>query len=217
MCHVARYQRLSTGHYMSCSLTSTVVNWSLCVMLPDVNGCRLVTMRHVAWHQRLSTGHLISCCLVSTVVNWSLCVMLPDINGYQLVTLCHIAWHQLLSTGHNVCVTDSIITHIISSAPWSGLFSRWLWKVRSLRHAVGVPWYRTAFDYLWVSGWGMSLAQQQMTEKVRRIVISSAWFLLTVTIAVFIPNIGVAIQLLGSLAAVFIFVFPGNNILLVLS
>lgn len=43
----------------------------------------------------------------------------------------------------------------------------------------------------------------------QRIIISALWFLSTLVLAVFTPNIGVVIQPLGSLAAVMIFNFPG--------
>jgi len=46
-------------------------------------------------------------------------------------------------------------------------------------------------------------------EKFRRVTIASLWFLLSMVLAVEIPNIGTVINMLGSLAAVFIFVFPG--------
>ena len=46
-------------------------------------------------------------------------------------------------------------------------------------------------------------------EKVRRYVIASIWFLATIILAIEIPNIGSVIDILGSFAAIFIFVFPG--------
>ncbi|PAA59189.1 hypothetical protein BOX15_Mlig011399g1, partial [Macrostomum lignano] len=47
------------------------------------------------------------------------------------------------------------------------------------------------------------------TERVRRFGVTIVWFGLTLLLAVLIPNIGDVISLLGSLAAVFIFIFPG--------
>jgi len=46
-------------------------------------------------------------------------------------------------------------------------------------------------------------------EKLRRVVISSVWFVATILLAVVAPGIGIVIDALGSLAAVFIFIFPG--------
>jgi len=42
-----------------------------------------------------------------------------------------------------------------------------------------------------------------------RIVCVTVWFFATLVLAILMPNIGSVIQLLGSLAAVFIFIFPG--------
>jgi len=46
-------------------------------------------------------------------------------------------------------------------------------------------------------------------EVVRRYVIASLWFVATLVFAIEVPDIGIVINLLGSLAAVFIFIFPG--------
>jgi len=46
-------------------------------------------------------------------------------------------------------------------------------------------------------------------ELVRRFSIAAIWFTLSVIMAVKIPNIGEIIDILGSLAAIFIFIFPG--------
>jgi sodium-coupled neutral amino acid transporter 7/8 len=46
-------------------------------------------------------------------------------------------------------------------------------------------------------------------EIIRRICIASTWFVLSIILAIEIPDIGAVIGLLGSLAAVFIFIFPG--------
>ena len=42
-----------------------------------------------------------------------------------------------------------------------------------------------------------------------RYVVVTVWFFLSLILALVIPNIGDVIKLLGSLAAVFIFIFPG--------
>merc|ERR1712025_909254 len=46
-------------------------------------------------------------------------------------------------------------------------------------------------------------------EKLRRVIIATVWFICTLIVAIEIPNIGAVINMLGSLAAIFIFVFPG--------
>ncbi|KAJ8303160.1 hypothetical protein KUTeg_019556 [Tegillarca granosa] len=72
---------------------------------------------------------------------------------------------------------------------------------------------KAALDCLWVDIWKMTPEDQELTEKRRRILVSSIWFLLTLVLAVFIPNIGVVIQILGAFAAIFIFIFPGMCLL----
>ncbi len=47
------------------------------------------------------------------------------------------------------------------------------------------------------------------TSLKRRILIATPWFVTSLVCAILIPNIGEVIQFLGSLAAVFIFIFPG--------
>lgn len=46
-------------------------------------------------------------------------------------------------------------------------------------------------------------------ELIRRYIIATIWFILSVILAIEIPNITEVINILGSLAAIFIFVFPG--------
>jgi len=47
------------------------------------------------------------------------------------------------------------------------------------------------------------------TSLQRRLLIGLPWFLISLLFATFIPNIGEVIGFLGSLASVFIFIFPG--------
>ena len=62
-------------------------------------------------------------------------------------------------------------------------------------------------DCCWTSS-GTSGARR---EKWGRASISLLWFFGSLSLAVLIPDIGRVIQILGSLAAVFIFIFPGIN------
>lgn len=47
-------------------------------------------------------------------------------------------------------------------------------------------------------------------EQRRRLLQTISWFLLTLLLALFIPDIGKVISVIGGLAACFIFVFPGR-------
>lgn len=51
-------------------------------------------------------------------------------------------------------------------------------------------------------------------EQRRRILQTLVWFVVTLVLALFIPDIGRVISLIGGLAACFIFVFPGNTSLI---
>ncbi|KAK3749421.1 hypothetical protein RRG08_057230 [Elysia crispata] len=68
---------------------------------------------------------------------------------------------------------------------------------------------RAGFECIWTTVWSMSVEDIARHEKIRRIITTVVWFGLTLIITISIPNIGVVIQVLGSAAALFIFVFPG--------
>ncbi|KAK7114363.1 sodium-coupled neutral amino acid transporter 7-like [Littorina saxatilis] len=75
---------------------------------------------------------------------------------------------------------------------------------------------RAAFDCLWIALWKMTDEQIIARERPRRLTVSTIWFAITLLLAVFIPNIGVVIQILGAFAAIFIFIFPGMCLLKVM-
>ncbi|XP_076337055.1 sodium-coupled neutral amino acid transporter 7-like [Tachypleus tridentatus] len=68
---------------------------------------------------------------------------------------------------------------------------------------------RTAIDDLYTQVRGIPPEVAVKSEPFRRIVIALFWFSCSLTVALLIPNIGVVIEFVGSLAAVFIFIFPG--------
>ncbi|XP_059170117.1 sodium-coupled neutral amino acid transporter 7-like [Physella acuta] len=72
---------------------------------------------------------------------------------------------------------------------------------------------KAAFDTMWSMFWKMSPEEILHKEKMRRVITTLVWFTLTLLLSIFIPNIGVVIQILGAFAAVFIFVFPGMCLL----
>jgi sodium-coupled neutral amino acid transporter 7/8 len=63
----------------------------------------------------------------------------------------------------------------------------------------------------------MSPNRIEETEYKRRVTVTIIWFALTLALAVFIPNIGVVIQILGAFSAIFIFIFPGKCMLFLMS
>lgn len=68
---------------------------------------------------------------------------------------------------------------------------------------------RAALDSVWMDIKSHTPAEMETGEKFRRISIASVWFVVSLLLALFAPNIGIVISLLGGLAALFIFVFPG--------
>ena len=71
--------------------------------------------------------------------------------------------------------------------------------------------YREALSNIWVNLFHGSDSDVAVTEKRRRVTIATVWFILTLVLALVSPDIGSVINILGSLAAIFIFVFPGTS------
>lgn len=70
--------------------------------------------------------------------------------------------------------------------------------------------YRAALDSVWADLKQLSVLDVERNEKQRRIGLTIVWFVASLLLALFVPDIGKVISLLGSLAAIFIFVFPGR-------
>ncbi|KAJ7312072.1 hypothetical protein JRQ81_006409 [Phrynocephalus forsythii] len=68
---------------------------------------------------------------------------------------------------------------------------------------------RTVLEGLWLRYKGEAVEEDVVLERRRRLGQTLAWFLLTLLLALFIPDIGKVISIIGGLAACFIFVFPG--------
>jgi len=75
---------------------------------------------------------------------------------------------------------------------------------------------RTAFESIWAHMWSLTPEESAMGERRRRIVIVTVWFFSSLGLAVIVPDIAVVIAVLGGLAALFIFIFPGLCLLQVL-
>jgi len=69
---------------------------------------------------------------------------------------------------------------------------------------------RVAIDSLLPDISGQTATDVHVMERRRRIIVTLIWFIISLLFALFIPDIGVVISLLGGLAAIFIFVFPGQ-------
>lgn len=67
---------------------------------------------------------------------------------------------------------------------------------------------RGALDGLYAEFWKLPAEEFIRGETRRRVIITTVWFFSSLAIAIFTPNIGVVIELLGSLASMNVFIFP---------
>ncbi|GAB1293521.1 Putative sodium-coupled neutral amino acid transporter 7 [Apodemus speciosus] len=67
---------------------------------------------------------------------------------------------------------------------------------------------RAVVEGLWLRYKGMPVEEDVGRERRRRVLQTLLWFLLTLLLALFIPDIGKVISVIGGLAACFIFIFP---------
>ena len=63
---------------------------------------------------------------------------------------------------------------------------------------------------MWVDACRLTPGDIALGERKRRYTIAIVWFSSSLVLAVFLPNIGVVISVLGELAAIFIFIYPGK-------
>ncbi|XP_077145077.1 sodium-coupled neutral amino acid transporter 7 [Ranitomeya variabilis] len=68
---------------------------------------------------------------------------------------------------------------------------------------------RAVLEGLWLRLTAQEAGEEPARERQRRIFQTLSWFVLTLLLALFIPDIGRVISLIGGLAACFIFIFPG--------
>uniref|UniRef100_H2ZGI8 Amino acid transporter transmembrane domain-containing protein n=1 Tax=Ciona savignyi TaxID=51511 RepID=H2ZGI8_CIOSA len=68
---------------------------------------------------------------------------------------------------------------------------------------------RAAIITLFIKMRIFSTSPQQRIEKLRRYLLTLTWFFTSLVLALFIPNIGEAIAVVGGLAGCFIMLFPG--------
>lgn len=68
--------------------------------------------------------------------------------------------------------------------------------------------FRNALDGLYAEFFKIDTDRFIKGEKKRRIITTTGWFFTTLVLAIYTPNIGVVIELLGSLASMNVFIFP---------
>lgn len=72
--------------------------------------------------------------------------------------------------------------------------------------------FRVAVESLWVDWRKLDSLAIIVGERKRRIIFGTLWFITSLLIGIFVPSIQSVIGILGSLAAAFIFIFPGKRI-----
>ena len=68
---------------------------------------------------------------------------------------------------------------------------------------------RSCVEGLYLTFLRMTPAVAEIHEKRRRIIQTLVWFGLSLLVSVFVKDIGYAVALIGGLAALFIFFYPG--------
>jgi len=76
---------------------------------------------------------------------------------------------------------------------------------------------RNAFDGLYAEFFKIDTDQFIKGEKRRRLITTTGWFFTTLVLAVYTPNIGVVIELLGSLASMNVFIFPSICLIVIVN
>lgn len=79
----------------------------------------------------------------------------------------------------------------------------------SVLHCCVTCFFRAVLEGLWLRFRGEQVELCVRRERRRRVLQTLVWFTITLVLALFIPDIGRVISLIGGLAACFIFVFPG--------
>ena len=64
---------------------------------------------------------------------------------------------------------------------------------------------------LWIAFRRMTQEQAELYERPRRVIQTLIWFGTSLIVAIKIPTIGEAIALVGGVAALFIFLYPGTS------
>ena len=72
--------------------------------------------------------------------------------------------------------------------------------------------YRTGVEGLYLAAFRIPPSLAAKNESTRRIVQTLLWFTLALIISVYVTDIQYAISLIGGLAALYIFFFPGEQI-----
>lgn len=85
---------------------------------------------------------------------------------------------------------------------------------------VQLPWVlsapailppRSVVKDLWAAPKRRAVAVSEAHERRSRVALTVTWMAATLGIALFVPDIGKVIELIGGISAFFIFIFPGKS------
>lgn len=77
--------------------------------------------------------------------------------------------------------------------------------------SLNPPPPRSVVRDMWVTPKRGTTAVPEVHERRSRVALTVAWMATTLAIALFVPDIGKVIELIGGISAFFIFIFPGKS------
>ena len=88
------------------------------------------------------------------------------------------------------------------------------WRLFSHANFAACPSvsFRTGLEGLYLAAFSMPASLAEKNESTRRIIQTLVWFTLALIISVYVTDIQYAIALIGGLAALYIFFFPGKQV-----
>lgn len=73
------------------------------------------------------------------------------------------------------------------------------------------PPFRSVVQDLWAHPKFKAMLVSERHERQSRVALTISWMAATLAIALFVPDIGKVIELIGGISAFFIFIFPGRH------
>ncbi|XP_030059455.1 sodium-coupled neutral amino acid transporter 7 [Microcaecilia unicolor] len=155
-------------------------------------------------------------CHVSSVPVFN-CMKTPDVKTWGGVVTAAMIIALFVYTGTGVCgfltFGSAVNQDVLMSYPSNDIavaFARTFIIISVLTsYPILLFCGRAVLEGLWLRYKGETVEEDVVCERRRRLLQTLTWFVLTLVLALFIPDIGKVISIIGGLAACFIFVFPG--------
>lgn len=115
--------------------------------------------------------------------------------------LLHVRLESIFIISHRRILRQVkyFLLKLLTSMPWDLITSFWFF-------------FRAALESLWVDWKNLDSLEIIIGERRRRIVCGTLWFVSSLLIGIFVPSIQSVIGILGSLAATFVFIYPGKGL-----